>query len=303
VGPDLVWDISILRMRHTRQEPVRDQTAGDASCRRDYHEEKSALHTSTVLGSRNRGHTGFSLDIFRPKYLEAYEEGFRFRKSQARIPVATLHKILRNRIYTGEFEYGGVRYKGTHEPLVDLATWQRVQEILDGRHLGKHRKVTHSFAYSGLIKCGHCGCSLVAELKKGRYVYYHCTGYRGKCGETYTPEKTLAEQFAAYFQELVVPAPVLEWLQSEMVESDQAECAARTSVNATAKRTGTSTSASRHALRGPPRRTNPAITVVILQVGQPPFIWVTTAMNSTIQENAAWAANKASDVSGERRSA
>jgi hypothetical protein len=155
------------------------------------------------LGSRNRGHTGFSLDIFRPKYLEAYEEGFRFRKSQARIPVATLHKILRNRIYTGEFEYGGVRYKGTHEPLVDLATWQRVQEILDGRHLGKHRKVTHSFAYSGLIKCGHCGCSLVAELKKGRYVYYHCTGYRGKCGETYTPEKTLAQQFAAYFQELV----------------------------------------------------------------------------------------------------
>ncbi|MGC9950217.1 MAG: hypothetical protein ABSF64_27955, partial [Bryobacteraceae bacterium] len=30
------------------------------------------------------------------------------------------------------------------------------------------------------MDCGHCGCSLVGEIKKKRYVYYHCTGYRGK---------------------------------------------------------------------------------------------------------------------------
>src|SRR5262245_6353864 len=32
------------------------------------------------------------------------------------------------------------------------------------------------FTFSGLISCGHCGCALVAEIKKGRYVYDHCTG-------------------------------------------------------------------------------------------------------------------------------
>jgi hypothetical protein len=29
-------------------------------------------------------------------------------------------------------------------------------------------------AFSGLITCGHCGCAMVDEIKKGRYVYYHC---------------------------------------------------------------------------------------------------------------------------------
>ena len=74
---------------------------------------------------------------------------------------------------------------------------------------------------------GTAGCSLVGELKKGRYVYYHCTGYRGKCAEPYTREVALEEQFAAGLGQLVVPPAVLEWLQSEVVESDQRERSAQ----------------------------------------------------------------------------
>ena len=85
---------------------------------------------------------------------KAYEEGFRFRKSRGKIPVSTVHKILRKRIYTGDFDYGGVTYEGSHEPLVSREIWNRVQEILDGRHEKKHRKVTHDFAYSGTFRDG-----------------------------------------------------------------------------------------------------------------------------------------------------
>jgi site-specific DNA recombinase len=46
---------------------------------------------------------------------------------------------------------------------VTRESWERVQEILDGRHEEKHRKVTHGFAFSGLVNCGHCGCSLAAR--------------------------------------------------------------------------------------------------------------------------------------------
>ena len=56
---------------------------------------------------------------------KGYEEGFRFRKSKNRIPVTTLHKILRNRIYTAEFEYAGTVYQGVHEPLVGREAWAR----------------------------------------------------------------------------------------------------------------------------------------------------------------------------------
>jgi len=158
---------------------------------------------------------------------KAYEEGFRFRKSQGKVPVTTLHKILRKRIYRGDFDYGGSTYEGIHKPLVTREVWERVQEILDGRHDRKHRKVTHDFVYSGMVRCGHCGCSLVGEVKKGRYVYYHCTGYRGKCPEPYTREEVLKQQFATRLRALIVPPAVLDWLKSELVESDRTEQAAR----------------------------------------------------------------------------
>jgi hypothetical protein len=34
--------------------------------------------------------------------------------------------------------------------------------------LAAYRK--HEFAFSGLVACGYCGCSLVGEIKKQRYI-------------------------------------------------------------------------------------------------------------------------------------
>jgi len=157
---------------------------------------------------------------------KAYGEGFRFRSGN-KVPPSTIHKILRNPIYMGEFDYGGARYQGCHEPLVTRAVWERVQEILDGRHRKKHRKVVHEFPYSGMVRCGHCGCSLVGELKKGRYVYYHCTGYRGKCGEPYTREDVLKTWFAEALGQIAFPSATLQWLEAELMESHQRQQEAR----------------------------------------------------------------------------
>ena len=50
---------------------------------------------------------------------------------------------------------------------------------------------------------------LVGEIKKGRYVYYHCTGNRGKCPEPYTRQEVLNGAFANILRELVIPPPSL----------------------------------------------------------------------------------------------
>jgi site-specific DNA recombinase len=111
---------------------------------------------------------------------KAQAAGMIFRKSGNPVPKATVHKILHNRIYTGDFDFDGRMYRGKYEPIISRELWQRVQEIIQQR-LGRRRhKQKHDFAFSGLIACGHCGCSLVGELKKKRYVYYHCTGNKGK---------------------------------------------------------------------------------------------------------------------------
>jgi site-specific DNA recombinase len=144
----------------------------------------------------------------------AADAGLKYRRSGCVVPTSTVHKILRNRLYMGEFEWKGQLYQGRHVPLVTRQLWERVQGVLDGRHAKKHRQSKHAFAFSGLITCGHCGCSLVGEIKKQRYVYYHCTGYKGKCPEPYVREEVLEDRFAALLDRLTFDNEVLQWAQN-----------------------------------------------------------------------------------------
>ena len=138
-----------------------------------------------------------------------------------------VHYILRKRLYSGDFDWDGSTYQGAYEPLVSRECWQRAQELLNARAANHTRKVKHDFAYSGVVRCGHCGCMLVGEVKKRKYVYYHCTGNRGKCPEPYTRQEVLAREFAAVLRELIVPPAILEWLGDAVLESDRTEQAAR----------------------------------------------------------------------------
>jgi Recombinase zinc beta ribbon domain/Recombinase len=86
--------------------------------------------------------------------------------------MSNLHADLRNRLYAGDFDWNGRRYDGRPQPLVSRELWERVQRGLDGRRAsGSGHRTKRDFAFSGLIKCGHCGSALVGELKKKWYVY------------------------------------------------------------------------------------------------------------------------------------
>jgi site-specific DNA recombinase len=133
---------------------------------------------------------------------QARAAGLVGRKRGQPIGVGTVHRILRSSFYTGTFEWAGETYSGTHEPLVTIALWQAVQDILDRRASSNVRVTPHKFPFSGLIKCGHCGCAVVAHMAKGRYAYYRCSGYRGKCPERYVREEVIAEKFVSFLRQL-----------------------------------------------------------------------------------------------------
>jgi hypothetical protein len=132
---------------------------------------------------------------------------------------ATVQKILSNRIYSGEFEWGGRLYQGVYEPLISKDLWNRVQTARVTRLASRCKKVQHGFPFSGLVKCGHCGCALVGELKKGKYVYYHCTGFKGKCPEPYTRQEVLEQEFGRLLKKLQVDDEILGWLAEALRES------------------------------------------------------------------------------------
>ena len=142
------------------------------------------------------------------------------RLGDAKLHKSEVHHVLRKRLYSGDFDWDGITYHGTHEPLISKATWERVQELLDAKTIRKLMK--HDFPYSGIVTCGHCGLQLVGEIKKQRYVYYHCTGYHGKCPEPYTRQERLDQAFQTIIDSLVVPQPIIDYLRAAIANDDQA---------------------------------------------------------------------------------
>ena len=151
--------------------------------------------------------------------------GLVHRKSGAAVPRSKVHSILRNPIYTGAIVWKGQYFHGKHPPLVSRALWDRVQGVLDGRNASKCRKGKRDFAFAGIVKCGRCGCAMVGEMKKQRYIYYHCTGWKGKCPNTYVREEVIAEQFSEILGRLQFGQGTLQWLTKALQEShaDQAK--------------------------------------------------------------------------------
>ena len=149
---------------------------------------------------------------------KAGEAGLSQRRTGKPIPTSTIHALLQKRIYAGDFDWKGRMYHGTHEPLVSRELFDRVRQKL-GERDGKKIRSKRGFAFTGLIACGHCGCALVGDRKKGRYVYYRCTHYKGRCPEFYVREETLGVKFSQALTRLHFGADTLQYLKRALQES------------------------------------------------------------------------------------
>jgi site-specific DNA recombinase len=129
-------------------------------------------------------------------------------------------KILKNRFYLGYFFWQGLEYKGAHEPLISGDLFNRVQDVFAGRNKPKHRK--HAFAFGGLLRCAHDGCTVPAELQKGKYVYYRCSHGRGKCSLPYMREQEVSDRMGELLRDIYVPETVANTIVDSL-QSDSAD--------------------------------------------------------------------------------
>lgn len=103
---------------------------------------------------------------------ELNQRGFRNRGGKL-ITKGCLENLLNNPFYHGVIllKRTGRTYQGVHEPLINQALFDRVQNIKSGKH---NRKVTvHNHCFRRLVSCGHCGNKLYGETQKGN-VYMRC---------------------------------------------------------------------------------------------------------------------------------
>ena len=99
------------------------------------------------------------------------------RKPTNPVSVRLLQTLLRNPYYKGVISFQGIEYAGAHEPLVDAATWQTVQDILTA-HTNGERQRTHNHHLKSTIVCGLCGARLLVQHATSRtsstYHYFVC---------------------------------------------------------------------------------------------------------------------------------
>ena len=99
------------------------------------------------------------------------------------VTLKTLHKVLVNPYYKGIVKYKGVEYDGSHEPLVDTETWDKVQSILASR-LNGERNLKHPHFLKGSVYCACCGERMIVSNEKKKngtvYPYFVCGGRHSK---------------------------------------------------------------------------------------------------------------------------
>ena len=135
------------------------------------------------------------------------------------VPRSAVHQMLTNPIYYGAVRFRGRLYDGVHEPILSKRLFDRVQGRL---HRGDTNRNPREFPFKGLLTCGYCGCNLTAEIKKGKYIYYHCTQARGECDQPWYRQEAISDRLAAVFEPLVVPEDEARALV-EMSKQDDAE--------------------------------------------------------------------------------
>ena len=147
------------------------------------------------------------------------QEGFRGRKGNP-IGKSAIEKILKNPIYYGAFRWQGQLRDGSHPPLVSKELFDKAYAALHGN--ARPYTNRRGFAFNNILTCGNCGCKVLGEEKKKRFVYYHCTFSKGRHdGRGYVPEKQLAHLFEPAVKAVTLDEEIVEWLKDALRESDK----------------------------------------------------------------------------------
>ncbi|MEK7553548.1 MAG: recombinase family protein, partial [Patescibacteria group bacterium] len=147
-------------------------------------------------------------------------------RSDKKIKVDTIKRILSNRFYLGILVYKGELHKGIHKPIISKQLFEATQKQIV--RFERPRYNGHDFPFIGLARCGECGGAITAESHSRKYkngncptfIYYRCTKKFGVCKQKYVSEVNLAKQLRKSVHNIIIPSEWKEkWL--ELLEQDK----------------------------------------------------------------------------------
>lgn len=113
--------------------------------------------------------------------------GFRTRPTKkqgnTKLSYTGAYLMFRNPFYAGFVRLKGELVKGNHEPMITAAEFEQVQRIISRNSFSAPR--VKAYAFTGLMRCAHCGKQITAETKTLRngslWENYHCSDAHLKC--------------------------------------------------------------------------------------------------------------------------
>ncbi len=142
---------------------------------------------------------------------QLYSDGFR-NKQGKKVVKATIHKILKNTIYYGPFKWGDKIYQGRQKPIITKDLYERANQALSRFH--RPHLTKKNYPFSNLLHCQKCGCSIVGNPAKGKYMYYRCSGAKGNHSRgEYIRDYELDMLFNQILQNITISGDVAAWLQ------------------------------------------------------------------------------------------
>lgn len=158
-----------------------------------------------------------------------YRSAVTGKKGGKKMIRSRLYKIFDSRFYCGEFTYKGEHYLGKHQAMVTPEEFDRVQAIIH-RDFRTQPK-THRFAFTGLIRCGECGCQITAERKVKhyrttgrtvRYVYYRCTRKR-PCRQPAVTEAYISSEIMKALDAIHMRPEAARWCETTILRDSMAQ--------------------------------------------------------------------------------
>jgi len=159
------------------------------------------------------------------------KEGFKVRSVRNRkakvLHNSQLDRLLRNRIYIGIIEWGGVvNEHATHESLIDPDLFYRVQDLLLMRSGSTTRVRRHHSLFKRFALCGECGSAMTIDMKETSITrsirYLRCRkvkkGVPCTCSQAYFAEEVYTEQLARILRCVELPERAVEILREKLAQ-------------------------------------------------------------------------------------
>ena len=130
------------------------------------------------------------------------------RKHQG-LPLTTsqIDRILKDPYYLGIVTYKGVKYVGSHRPLISEDLFLRVQGIIRAHAVSGDKRRIHHHWLKGTVFCGSCGKRLIFTKTRNRqgqiYEYFYCVGrqhYERACRQGWMPVEAVEDAVVKHYR-------------------------------------------------------------------------------------------------------